>query len=277
MLKSILVGLDDSEYSAAAVDFGIQLALAHDCLLTGVAILNEPLFRDSTPVAKLSTAFRPTYDKLVHEAHEHCQALLARFTQQASATHVRHQAWEDIGLPAEQLTIESQRFDLLLLGQETHFQFEATTRACQTLQQVLHNPPRPVIAVPKQPLPGEGVLVAYDGSVAAARGLYALVASGLAHTGPVFIVTIDLDNAASALHVAERASEFLAQHGIAATVIPLQSQASPSELILDQARARGVKMISLGAYGRSGVAEWLFGSTTKHMLQRSPFPLFLFH
>ncbi len=32
MIRSILVGLDDSDFSAAAVDLGIKLAQQHDCV-----------------------------------------------------------------------------------------------------------------------------------------------------------------------------------------------------------------------------------------------------
>lgn len=277
MIRSLLVGLDESEFSAAAVDYGIELAKQYDALLVGVAVVVEPLFRDSTPPEKLSASYKPAYDKLVSDAHEHCQALLARFTQQASAAQVKFRALEDMGLPAEQIQIEAQRFDLILLGQETHFNFESTTRACQTLQKLLHNPPRPVIAVPKQPLPGQGVLIAYDGSVAASRSLHALVHSGLADSGPVYVLAVDLGDEASASHVAQRAIEYLSHHGVTAHNIHVQSEQPPSQIILDEALARGIRLVAMGAYGHGGIAEWLFGSTTKHVLQNASLPLFLYH
>lgn len=277
MIRSILVGLDDSEFSAAAVDLGIKLAQQHDCTVVGVAVLCEPLFRDSTPPEKLSASYKPTYDKLVSEAHEHCQGLLAKFAEQASAACVRHKMLEDEGLPAEQIAIEAQRFDLILLGQETHFNFEASQRACHTLQKILHNPPRPVLAVPKQSLPGSGTLLAYDGSVAASRSLHALVASGLVQTGPVYVLAVDLESQSAAAQVAARAVEYLSYHGITAHSLAVHSQEPPSQIILDEALAREVQFVAMGAYGRAGIAEWLFGSTTKHILHRAPVPLFLYH
>lgn len=277
MIRSLLVGLDDSEFSAAAVTYAIELAKQHDALLVGVAVVFEPLFRDSTPPEKLSPSYKPAYDKLVSDAHEHCHALLSKFAEQASAACVRFRTLEDVGLPAEQIQIESQRFDLIVMGQETHFNFEASCRSCQTLQKLLHNPPRPVIAVPKQPLTGSGVLVAYDGSVASSRSLHALVNSGLASPGPVFVMAIDIEDAVSAAGVARRAVEYLQFHGITAHNIHVQSEHPPSQLILDEALARGVRLIALGAYGHGGIAEWLFGSTTKYVLQNTHVPLFLYH
>jgi len=43
MLKSILIGLDDSPDCEAAVDLGIQWAKQFDALLIGLAVVVEPL------------------------------------------------------------------------------------------------------------------------------------------------------------------------------------------------------------------------------------------
>jgi nucleotide-binding universal stress UspA family protein len=277
MIRSLLVGLDESEFSWAAVDFGIELAKEHDALLVAVAVVCEPLFRDNTPPEKLSASYKPAYDQLVREAHERSRDLLARFVALATAAGAKHQTLEDVGLPAEQIQIEAQRYDLILLGQETHFNYGATNRACQTLHKLLHNPPRPMIAVPKQPLPGQGVLVAYNGSVAASRSLHALVNTGLLNSGPVYVLAVDLNAEVNAADVARRAVQYLASHDISAQEIFVRSEQSPSQIILDEALARQVRLIAMGAYGHGGIAEWLFGSTTKHILQNASLPLFLYH
>lgn len=277
MIKSILVGLDESEYSTAAVEHGLRLAREHGALLVGVAIVYEPLFRDNTPAEKLPPSYKSTYEQLVHEARHRCEALLARFAQEAVAAGVSFKLLEDEGLPAEQISIEAQRYDLVLLGQETHFNLDSTARSCNTLQKLLRNPPRPVVAVPKQPHGGSGVLVAYDGSVAASRALHAFVCSGLAREAPVHVLAVDPNDAIQAAKIADRAVEYLSLHGIAAHNISLRSGEPPSQLILDEAAARDIAMIVMGAYGHAGLAEWLFGSTTKHLLQKAPVPLFLYH
>ncbi len=277
MIKSMLVGLDESEFSAAAVDLGITWAERFNALLTGVAIVYEPLFRDSTPADKLAPSYKSAYERLVFEARDRCERLLSKFAQQCSAAQVKHKQLEDEGLPIEKIKLEAQCYDVILLGQETHFAFEAGTKACKTLQKLLHDPPRPVVAVPKQRLPGSGVLVAYDGSVAAARTLHSFVHTGLANEGPVHVLAIDPDDSVNAAKIAQRACEFLESHGLKTHNIHLQSQDAPSQIILDEALSRGVEMIVMGAYGHQGLAEWLFGSTTKHMLQKAPVPLFLYH
>ena len=44
MLKSILIGLDGSPSSAAAVELGIQWAKRFNALLVGLGIVDEPPF-----------------------------------------------------------------------------------------------------------------------------------------------------------------------------------------------------------------------------------------
>jgi nucleotide-binding universal stress UspA family protein len=77
--------------------------------------------------------------------------------------------------------------------------------------------------------------------------------------------------------VCHRAAEYLRYHDVTAHPIPIHSQDPPSQIILDEALGRKVSFVAMGAYGHAGIAEWLFGSTTKHILHRAPLPLFLYH
>jgi nucleotide-binding universal stress UspA family protein len=45
MLKSVLIGLDGSDYSTAAVELGIRWAKQFDALLVGLGIIDEPTIR----------------------------------------------------------------------------------------------------------------------------------------------------------------------------------------------------------------------------------------
>ncbi len=49
MLRSILVGLDGSDYSKSAVEVGIYLARKTKALLVGHGVVDEPTNRDAEP------------------------------------------------------------------------------------------------------------------------------------------------------------------------------------------------------------------------------------
>jgi nucleotide-binding universal stress UspA family protein len=124
---------------------------------------------------------------------------------------------------------------------------------------------------------GEDVLVAYDGSATAARALHSAVETGLLESDHVHVLAIDADEHVLASETAQRAVEFLAFHGIEAHNIGIHSDDPPSQIILDEALGRKAGLIVMGAYGHSGIAEWLFGSTTKYIIQHTNVPLFLYH
>ena len=172
---------------------------------------------------------------------------------------------------------EAQRYDLILLGQRSFFHFETSSHECDTLNKLLHATPRPVVTVPTDYQIGSGVLIAYDGSLQAARALHAFVASGLAALGNVHVFCAHKSSAVEAGKVADRAIEYLRFHHIEATPHPATSGRSASEDILEAAEQLGVELIVLGSYGRSMLAEFFLGSVTRSMLEKSNVPLFLFH
>ena len=77
-----------------------------------------------------------------------------------------------VGLPVEEMTLNAQRYDLIVMPRhepdDTDSIEEGSTAA---LWAILRTTPRPVVAVPDQVPPGEAIVIAYDGSLQAARGV----------------------------------------------------------------------------------------------------------
>ena len=71
---------------------------------------------------------------------------------------------------------EAQRFDLVVVGRDTHFEFSSQGRPDSTVGRVVAASPRPVVVVPHPVPQGEDVVVGYDGSLQAARALQAFQA-----------------------------------------------------------------------------------------------------
>ena len=126
MLKSLLIGLDESEFSAAAVAYGLELAKRYQCALGGVAIVYEPIFGDSTLKPRPRGKYASDFERLIKETSDRCSALLKNFQSQVEEAGIRYTLLKQEGLPSRQIATEAQRFDLTLLGQETHFNFDAS-------------------------------------------------------------------------------------------------------------------------------------------------------
>lgn len=72
-------------------------------------------------------------------------------------------------------------------------------------------------------------------------------------------------------------SAHLARHGVEATATVLNTQTSPTDALLGEAKRISADLIVIGAYGHSRFREWVLGGVTADLLGGSPVPLFLAH
>src|SRR5690606_25571084 len=101
------------------------------------------------------------------------EQILSQFALRCADAQTACREIEAEGAPVEQILHEAQRTDLVILGSETFFEYGSET-ADATAEDVLRHSPRPVVCVPKE-LPDckNCIVVAYDGSLQAARALHA--------------------------------------------------------------------------------------------------------
>jgi nucleotide-binding universal stress UspA family protein len=181
---------------------------------------------------------------------------------------------QDVGDPASCLLDQAQRYDLVLLGLETRFR--STSAPCDTLDRVLHSPPRPVVAAPENLGDGTTAVIGYDGSLQASRTLAAYVATGLASLYENAVVTIATEYE-EASRIAERAIDYLALHGVKVKPRPVETRLDPASILLDHARQMNAGLVVMGAFGHSPLREFFFGSTTRGVLRDSKVPVMLYH
>jgi len=276
MLKSILIGVDGSPSSTAAVELGIQWAKRFNALLVGIGIVDDATIY--TPEAEpIGVDYHWELDaQRVKEASHEVKQLLASFAERCAESYISFNVLQDAGLPYEEILRESQRYDLVLFGHDTHFRFGTVDQPDETLWKVLKRGPRPVVIAPPKLEPGSSVVVAYNGSPQADRALQAFQSSGLDFGEEVCVVNVD-DDREEATRQAERAVEFLRLHQINVVAHALGPVDSVSQAILEEVRQRSARLLVMGAYGHSTVREFLLGSITKAVLKESPVPVFLCH
>ncbi len=236
MLRSLLVGLDGSTFSETAVTLAIRWAQRCEALLVGLGIIDQPTIRAAEPVLLGGVPYSEPihYRARMADADRQVSQFLERFALRCAEAGVAAKLLEDVGLPYQQIVLEAQRYDLILLGQQTRFHFETHERDRDTLHKVLNNAPRPVVVVPESLPLGQSVVIAYDGSLQISRALQAFAFLGLCDPDLVHVVSADADRKEAALR-AERAIDFLRFHEIKADAHPLQVLGSPALAILEQA------------------------------------------
>lgn len=278
MLRSILVGLDGSAQSASAVGLGIDWARKSNALLVGLAIVDEPTIAAAAPVMLGAAPYADpiVYRERMADATRQAEQFLERFSLRCSEEGVPFKVLEDVGLPCERIMLEAQRYDVILLGQTTRFHFETHERHDDTLAKVLKNTPRPVVIVPELRTGGQSVVVAYDGSLQAARALLAFRELGLERGQTIHIVSINPEKVEAARR-AERAVDYLHFHNIRAEAHHIGSKRDPAEVLLEHLPKLDAGLLVMGAYGQPTVKEFFLGSATRTLLKKCSVPLFLFH
>jgi nucleotide-binding universal stress UspA family protein len=278
MIRSLLIGLDGSDDSNAVLELGIGWAKRFDALAVGLGIVDEPGILSAEAARFAGShhwhAAMPT--PLLSDSRHKIAQVLQRFARRCDEARVACRTVEDVGTPFVQILWEAQCYDLILLGQRTHFSYGCEGAPDETLGKVLQDSPRPVVAVPKTLGGGESVVVAYDGSLQAARALYAFEASGLGCSQKVHVVSIASDSKDAARH-AGRAVEFLRIHGIGATPHPVDTSVPPAEVILGKIHYLDASLLVMGAYGQPVLREFFLGSVTRTVLKESPVPVFCSH
>ena len=271
MIKSILVGVSGTKCSQSATAAAIELAKKHGASLLGVAVVDVAGLAPPESVPLSAGAYKYQRDEAVLKAaREGLAQGLAAFTQRATAAELSSRTMQLEGNPVDVLVTESQRVDLVVVGKRCapDEDFEQTSgTACG----VLRNAARPVLCVPDGPAGGNPVLIAYDGSLQAARTLQLFVANGLATGRDLHLLTV-ADDAA----VAQRGIEFLHAHELRVDAL-LEEGNHPARQILETASRLEAGLIVMGAYGKPRLREFVFGSVTRAILRESRVPLFLYH
>lgn len=279
MLKSLLIGLDGGECGGSVIELGLRWAKRLDALAVGIAVVDEPGMRISQRMlVGRGQGWRGTdpTSLFLSGSRQRGEQILDQFARRCGEAGVTYQTLEDFGSPYVQILMEAQRYDLVMLGQETHFDYGHEEEPDETLGRVLQDSPRPVVAVPKVLSEGESIVVAYDGSLQASRALYAFEATGLACSRTVHVVSIARERADAVRH-ADRAVEFLRLHGIEAIPHAVDTSALPAEAILRKVRYFEAGLLVMGSCGQPIVREFFLGSVTRTVLKQSPVPVFCYH
>jgi len=125
MLRSILVALDGSTYSATAVQLAAQWAKRSNALVGGIGVIDEPTICAGEAFRVGGIAFEQFMkESRLADARMKVNRWLKSFEETCECASLAHRETEAIGLPFEQIVLEAQRYDIMLLGQHTFFHFE---------------------------------------------------------------------------------------------------------------------------------------------------------
>lgn len=280
MIKRILVPLDPSPYSAAALDWAVFMAKRHAAELSGLVILDFPGIKKSIGPVPLGGSFyaERLQESRVGEATKRINALLARFVETCEKAQVRHVENRSQGLPSKSILRESVYFDAVVMGMRTHFRFGTDEKHGDSLEEVLDHSIAPIYCVPQKVRLPEGPgrkmtsLVLFNGSLAAGHALQRFAQLALPDRSEVVLLASDKEEE-EALGYLDKAESYLRSHSFER----VRKEWTGNDLleVLETSYLGRVDLIVAGAHSQKGMIKFKLGSVPEHLIKAANTPLLL--
>lgn len=284
MIKSIVVALDGSPSSLAALAEAVSWAERLQAELRGVFVEDEQRF-SYYPVGASVEEEVPVpvplpEDELaqVNEAVRAEGAELANaFEDAVKGKSFRHSFTRIRGDVNGILTEEARAADLVVIGRRGRGLAERESEGTEpgpTSETLIHDALRPVLVVPSEPKSSGRVVFAYDGSKGVQRVIVPGTELAAAKQAPVTAITIgdDPEHGQKLRNVLARHWE---PHGIKGKFEYLQRKGSISRIIAEYVEQQDAGLLVMGAFGHNPIRELLFGSTTLKVLSSVSCPVLL--
>ena len=273
MLKRILVGLGGSDYTVAAINQSVALAMSHDAELTGVSVIDPsrvaPII--AMPMGDGPIAYAETGDAMA-KARERVEWATHEFTAACKAAGVRHRVVREVGEPFSLMISEARYHDLMVFGLKSLFESDLVSDPHDALVRLVQSGVRPLLAVSKGFTPINKVLIAYSGSMESAKAMKRFVQMQLWPISDVRIVSFE-DGKGHARELLAHAANYCRAHGLEPETECVYG--SPKEHLLTYIRTWGADLTVVGNSSQNLILRRIFGETALHIIRNAEQPLFL--
>lgn len=273
--KTILVHAGPP-FDAGVGRVAVQLAKAFDARLMAVACSGiEMLLAPGLIETGNEMLARHMMDKI-----DAASGALEQLREVANAASIPVEAHRLNGRSEHELMEQMMFADLAVVGQGR--ERREVRNGWRTLpEQLLRNAARPVLVVPDAyagEACGRRVLLAWDGSAAAARAVSSAIPL-LARADVVEAVTYSTDDGFNVPGELDSLATFLASHGVTARSRFLRARRNVDigEAVLGHARSSGADLLVLGGYGHSRLRELMLGSVSTTVMRDMTVPALFAH
>lgn len=272
----IVVKVDSSEESDRTLEVGIELSRQFNAHLTAIHPIQLLTMLPYTGMAGDAVVIQ----NYTHELEEQAEATGKKCRKLADEKLVRLDWQAPVGMPNDLIEEAGRLVDLVILPQGNQTEFESVLRGLS--EDVLLSIGRPTLIVPYigcQSMPFKRILVAWDGSQAAARALSDAMPF-LLNAEHVEVTTAyeARKNTTTTTNNNENICAHLLRHGIGteSTSIPYKA-VDIGNTILNHVSDTGADLLVMGAYGHSRLREIVLGGATRTLLRSLTVPVLMSH
>jgi nucleotide-binding universal stress UspA family protein len=276
MIKNILIPLDGSEHSKAALEYGLWMAEKFGGTLLGQHIIDTisiegTFFHDISG----SLGFEPYLDfstKMREALEERGKLILEDFARQCRQKAIRHETFLDLGIIPNEICERSKVADLVVIGHRGINEEFSTGLLGTTAESITRKCPRPVFVSTRKFKTIERPFLAYDGSQRASAAMESAAEFCSVLHLPLTVLTIVKEGKVPE-SVLQQARSYLSSYAIE-TRYELD-RGHPEKKIIEHITKFGYDLLFIGAYGHRRIIEMVLGSTTEYVLRNSQCPVFL--
>ena len=284
-MKSILIAVDESKSSKAALNVGVALAKICGAKVKGLYVEDIMRLLEWQPVELMGAAVggtsatlhsKPTLEEVEVEKQFIAEAgrLKKSFEEECKKFAVNYEFFTKRGKIHEIVEQMTKTVDLVVVGKRGKTYPENSREPGPVTEDLLRSTTRPVLVVPENAKVNNKILIAYDGSQNSQRALNTGATFAKLLNLELIVISIanDIDTAQKPL---DEAKEFLTPYELKATYIVDFGASMPWKGITDQIKIFDPGLIVLGAFGENKLIELIFGSTTKNVLMEATCPVLL--
>ncbi|MBN2051601.1 MAG: universal stress protein [Spirochaetales bacterium] len=284
MIKEIDIGIDGSQESFEAYEYGLNIAKRIKSNVKAVFVIDQRktqvpyIYAGGTYEISYERIYIPPdpgissfYEKVAQDLRQFAENCLERCRGLAKERGVPWQGVVREGFPAAELAEESRSGDVLIVGQMGENAKYKRELVGSTVEDLIRSSPRPVIVCPKSRNPIKKVLFPYDRSRAAENALQ-LYCNAMKDLAEDFILFLSGEEG-EITDCAEDEVQYLKQHGIPVRLVC--DSAPPMQAILKKADEEDVDLILVGSHGRNKIKDYLLGSTTVNLVRKSSIPVMI--
>lgn len=272
-MKRILIGLSGSPAGMAKVQTGIELAQRFDAAITLLSIFDvDRLSRvGAIPIGGSHYAMQMREERLTR-SKANAEAIMTEAVAAIEAAGIRLSVEMQHGNPLDHLSMAWRYHDLCLLGVRGWFDHGVVAEPDAALTQLVSRGVRPILAVTETYRPVERALVAYNGTLTAAKAMKRFAQMNLWPGVDLHLAVFDKAEEDAEQLVAD-ATDYLKTYGFAVKGNCYRAPAKDG--ILTTAKSVEADLIVMGTAAYQSLRRQLFGDVTGYVVKNAECPIFL--
>jgi nucleotide-binding universal stress UspA family protein len=273
MNKKVLACIDASPYAEAVCDYAVWAAKKLDVAMSVVHVLDKA---QHTQTPDLSGSIGLGSQELLLQQlaeldEKHSKLAMERGRSILDAAKARA---EQAGVKAvderlrhgqlvETLTELEEETRLLVIGKRGFSSAEAHGHMGLHVERVIRSLHKPILLTQQSYKAPQRIMLAYDGSATALKGLEMLAGSPLCRGLPVHLVMAGADTEAARAQM-DSGAQILRNAGFDTKVAIVSGE--PETVLHQYQQEQVIDLMVMGAYGHSRIRQFIVGSTTTAMI-----------